>query len=84
MRLVLVTSTHVYQGFDMKPSISHNRSEESLEDKARWFQSLTVSERMDVFVEMTDLIVGLNPSILDAKDAQPIPGRVRVLELPGR
>ena len=66
----------------MKPSISHDRADESLLAKAAWFQSLSITERMDVFVEMTDLIIGLNPSILDAKDAQPIPGRVRVLELP--
>jgi hypothetical protein len=68
----------------MQPSISHDREEESLDAKVRWFQSLSVTERMEVFVEMTDLIIGLNPSILDAKDAKPIPGRVRVLELPGR
>jgi len=66
----------------MKLSISHDREEETLEAKARWFQSLSVNERMEVFVEMTDLVIGLNPSILDAKDAKPISGRVRVLELP--
>jgi len=55
-----------------------------MQAKASWFQSLSVEERMEVFVEMTDLVIGLNPSILHAKDAKPIPGRVRVLELPGR
>lgn len=50
--------------------------------KSEWFQSLSFADRMDVFVDMTDLIVGLNPSILESKDAKPIPGRVRVLELP--
>jgi hypothetical protein len=68
----------------MKLSVSHDRSEESMQAKASWFQSLSVEERMEVFVEMTDLVIGLNPSILHAKDAKPIPGRVRVLELPGR
>jgi len=50
--------------------------------KAEWFQSLSFADRMDVFVGMTDLIVGLNPSILDSTDAKPIQGLVRVLELP--
>ncbi len=68
----------------MKPSVSHDKNEESMAAKAEWFQSLTVTERMEVFVEFTDFIIGLNPSILDAKDAKPIPGRVRVIELPNR
>jgi len=68
----------------MTPSISHDWEQESMAAKADWFQSLSMTERMEVFVEMTDLIIGLNPSILDAKDAKPIPGRVRVLELPQR
>ena len=68
----------------MTPSISHDWQDESMAAKAAWFQSLSMTERMEVFVEMTDLIIGLNPSILDAKDAKPIPGRVRVLELPRR
>ena len=66
----------------MNLSISHNRADESMRAKAEWFQSLSVEERMDVFVEMMDVVIGLNPSILDSKDAKPIPGRVRVLELP--
>jgi hypothetical protein len=75
-------STRVGKKSPMLPSISHDWNEESALAKARWFRSLSVDERMQVFVEMTDLIIGLNPSILDAKDAKPIPGRVRVLELP--
>jgi len=66
----------------MKLSISHDRGEESMAAKAEWFQSLSFADRMDVFVGMTDLIVGLNPSILDSTDAKPIQGLVRVLELP--
>ena len=30
------------------PSISHDRQEETPEAKARWFQSLSMSERMDL------------------------------------
>ena len=55
-------------------SISHDRQEETLEAKARWFQSLPLSER-------TDLILTSNPNIVEQKDAQPIEERVRVLSL---
>ena len=65
-------------------SISHDWQEETLEAKARWFQSLSPPERFDVFCEFTDLILESNPSVIDFKDATPIAGRVRVLELPRR
>jgi len=65
----------------MKASISHNRADETLEAKARWFKSLSVEERLDLFNEMTELIIALNPAVLTSKDAKPIPGRVRVLSL---
>ncbi len=67
---------------DRRFSISHDRSEETPEAKARWFQSLSMEERMRVFSEMTNLILACNPGIIGKKDARPIPGRVRVLELP--
>jgi hypothetical protein len=63
----------------MTPSVSHDRNDESFLAKARWFQSLSIEERMDIFVEMTDLVIGLKPSILTSRDAQSIPGRVLVL-----
>lgn len=60
-------------------SITHEREEESPEAKARWFQSLPLSERMDLLVAFTDLILENNPRIVDRKDAQPASGRIRVL-----
>ena len=63
----------------MDKAISHDRQEETLEAKARWFQSLSLSERMDLLCFFTDLILSNNPEIVEQKDAQPIPGRVRVL-----
>lgn len=62
----------------MSKAISHDRHEETLEAKARWFQSLSLSERMDLLCSFTDLIL---PKIVEQKDAQPIEGRVRVLSL---
>lgn len=61
------------------PSISHDRKDESLEAKARWFQSLSVEERMNLLCEFTDLMLALNPDIARQKDAQPVEGRILVL-----
>ena len=35
--------------------ISHDRRDESIEAKARWFQSLSLPERMELLCEFTDL-----------------------------
>ncbi len=37
----------------MISAISHDRQDESLEAKVRWFQSLSIDERMQVFCELT-------------------------------
>jgi len=63
----------------MNKAVSHTRQEETLEAKARWFQSLTLSERMDLLCFFTDLILTNNPRIVEQKDAQPTSGRVLVL-----
>jgi len=63
----------------MDKAISHDRGEETPEAKARWFQSLSLSERMDLLCSFTDLILTNNPRIVEQKDAQPVAGRVRVL-----
>ncbi len=60
-------------------AISHDRNEETPEAKARWFQSLSLSERIDLLCLFTDLILTANPGIVEKKDAQPIEGRVRVI-----
>jgi hypothetical protein len=62
--------------------VSHSRDDESLEAKARWFQSLAVEERMAYLVELTELALQNNPRIAESKDAPAASGRVRVLALP--
>ena len=62
-------------------TISHDRDHETPAGKARWFQSLTLHERMDLLCEYTDLILELNPGIVEQKRAEPIAGRIRVLTL---
>jgi hypothetical protein len=63
----------------MVMTISHDLSEETPEAKARWFQSLPLSERMDLLCFFTDLVLENNPLIAERKDAKPIARRVRVL-----
>lgn len=63
----------------MQKAISHDRQEETIEAKARWFQSLSLEERMDLLCEYTDMILGINPRIADQKDAEPVEGRILIL-----
>lgn len=60
-------------------AVSHDRQEETIEAKARWFQSLSLAERMDVLCFFTDLILANNPQVVEKKDAQPVAGRIRVV-----
>jgi hypothetical protein len=63
----------------MAMTISHKLAEETPEAKADWFQSLSLSERMDLLCLFTDLILENNPLIVERKDAKPIAGRFLVL-----
>jgi len=63
----------------MEYTISHNRDEETIEAKARWFQSLTLKERMNLLCEFTGLLLSANPDIVEQKNAEPSRGRIRVL-----
>ena len=51
-------------------SVSHDRLEETMEAKARWFQPLSLFERMEILCTFTDLILATNPKIVEQKDAQ--------------
>lgn len=63
----------------MVMTISHDLAEETPEAKARWFQSLSLTERMELLCQFTDLVFENNPHIVEHKNAKPITGRVRVL-----
>jgi hypothetical protein len=62
--------------------LSHDWNDETLEAKARWFQSLSLAERMDLLCAFTDLALVANPGLADVKNAQQTQGRVRVLAAP--
>jgi len=59
--------------------VSHDRENETLEAKARWFQSLSLEEREEMLCAFTDMILEINPKILEQKNAQPSHGRVQIL-----
>jgi hypothetical protein len=70
----------------MKLAILHDRSQESIEAKTRWFKSLSIADRIDVFCSFTDLVLSVNPKLadrrFDGKDrnhAQPVAGRIQIL-----
>ena len=70
----------------MTPTILHDRNQESIEAKTRWFRSLSIEERMDIFCDFTDLAMSVNPNLpvrrIDGKDkshAQPVTGRIQIL-----
>jgi hypothetical protein len=52
---------------------------ETPEAKARWFQSLTLEERMDLFCEFTDMILEIQPKIAEKKHAPQAQGRIQIL-----
>ena len=68
--------------FAMNQSISHDRTEESIEAKARWFQSLPLEERMELLCAFTDLALTLNPDLPNQKDAPPTDRRVQIITKP--
>jgi len=63
----------------MNIAISHDRQEETLQAKARWFQSLSLKDRADLLCQYTDMILEVNPKIIERKNAQPVKGRILIV-----
>ena len=68
----------------MNATVTHDRTEETIEAKALWFRSLTLAERMDMLCAFTELLLMTNPRIVEQRNAQLIEGRVLVLKLEGK
>ncbi len=60
-------------------SITHDRAEETIEAKTRWFCSLSLSERMDLLSFFTDLALTVNPGLQEQKHAESVAGCIQVL-----
>ncbi|MGH9900135.1 MAG: hypothetical protein ACRD4L_14925 [Pyrinomonadaceae bacterium] len=63
----------------MIETITHDFEEETPESKARWFHSLSLSERVEMLNLFTDLVLENNPTIVERRNDQPVVGRIRVL-----
>ena len=63
----------------MNEFVSHSFADESIDAKARWFKSLSIEERMNIFVAFTRLILENNPEIAKKKHDRPASDRIRVL-----
>jgi hypothetical protein len=59
--------------------ISHDRAEESLENKVRWFRSLSLEERMEMLCSFTDLAITINPRLQETGRAQQTSERIQVI-----
>lgn len=66
----------------MNKTVSHDRRDETVEAKVRWFRSLPLSERMEMLCSFTDLTLTLNPKLSEHRDAQQTKGRIQVLSKP--
>jgi hypothetical protein len=63
----------------MRKMIIHDRGAETIEEKTRWFRSLSVAEWAETLNEFTELALAANPKILMKKDAKPVKVRICVL-----
>lgn len=71
-----------HPGEQNDPEHFHDRADESAEAKARWFQTLTMQERMELFCAFTDMVLENNPRIADLKDAEQTSEHIRILTRP--
>ena len=64
----------------MEKRILYGREAETPEAKARWFQSLSLDERIDLFCEWYELALENNPDIVKSKPfPQPASGRILIV-----
>ena len=67
-------------GKTIEKAISHKWKEETTDEKTRWFKTLPLSERMDMLCYFTDMVLNVNPEIVELKKyAQPTLRRVRIV-----
>src|SRR5678815_3194761 len=68
----------------MEFGISHDWADKSPKAKTRWFRSLTLEQRLDMWTEFSNFALAVNPSLADKRDVRQTTGRVQILELPQR
>jgi hypothetical protein len=63
----------------MEKKILHDFQAEAIEEKTRWFRSLTIEERADNLVMFTEMALALNPKLGMKIDVKLAKGCVLVL-----
>jgi hypothetical protein len=63
--------------------VFHDREFETPQAKARWFQWLTLEERMEYLCAVTDMILENAPRLAERKYAEPVAGHIRVVQAHG-
>ena len=62
--------------------VHHGWEHETIEAKARWFQSLSAEDRLDLLWEFMEMIRSASPSLLEKRNAEQSAKGVRILRLP--
>jgi len=68
-----------YLGMRKNFGISHDWNDETPEAKARWFASLTMAERMQIFCDITDMALFVNPSLMEKDHVESPTRRIQVI-----
>ena len=63
----------------MYGKIEHDWNQETIEAKTRWFQSLSITDRMELFCSFTDLALAINPNIQGQKHVESVTGRIYII-----
>ena len=63
----------------MLKSISHDRADESMAAKSRWFQTLSIEERLEFMCELIDMALEVRPQLAEPADATFIEGSLRIV-----
>ena len=63
----------------MLKSISHDRADESMAAKARWFQTLSTEERLEFLCELVDMALEVRPQLAEPVDAASSSRSLRVV-----
>jgi hypothetical protein len=63
----------------MEKKIVHDFQAETIEEKTRWFRTLTIEERVNNLIMFTEMALALNPKLGMKENAQPAKGRILVL-----
>jgi hypothetical protein len=67
---------------DGQMSVSHDRSDEDVLAKARWFSQFSPEERLQMLIDWADTMLALNPAIEEVDRARAVAGRIQVIERP--